>query len=231
MQQRALDLNLEYTVVIVSGRDIAVTGPESDEAALQSLASSAAVSFREVLLYAAHDGKAHGDASLVHTGVLSQFNHADCEERASNPDVQIVSCDKSGGKYALDTATITGAEIVSASPRQGFLPGQWQVMLSFNRAGANALAALTTKLANRYYQRAEAGNANDNVLNQIAIVVSGSVVSADNIPQPVTDGAVQIYGSSITQAYAQELATELQPGPLPAALRVVSVRTVTRITG
>jgi preprotein translocase subunit SecD len=217
----------------VTGQHIVVTGPAADAAALRSLAFPAAVvRFRAVLLYAAARGKAHGDTSLVNPGVRALFDRLTCRSPAShdqsNPNTQVVSCDSGGGKYALATATVLGEEIAGASAASSTTDDQWQVNFGLNRTGAAAFAALTTRLYNRYYA-GSSSNSNDAVLDQVAIVVNGSVVSSDSIDQPLTNGQVQISGSTITQAYAQKLAEDLQPA-LPVGLRVVTVRTYT-LTG
>ena len=61
-------------------------------------------------------------------------------EDYDNPNVQIVSCDSSGGKYALDVAKVQGTQIGTATAELSTTSNQWEVLLNLKSAGAAAWA-------------------------------------------------------------------------------------------
>jgi preprotein translocase subunit SecD len=67
------------------------------------------------------------------------------------------------------------------------------------------------------------------VLDQVAVVLDGTVVSAPETAGPVTGGHLQISGN-FTRAAAAELAAEVQSGPLPAAFRIAGTSTSSYFT-
>ena len=145
----------------------------------------------------------------------------------NNPTAQVVSC-SGGTKYVLDAATVLGQEVTGALPAPSQPSGQWAVALTLNDAGASAFSALTTHLYNTYYSGTTAGNQNDMVLDQVAAVLDGTVLSAPETGGPVTGGHLQIAGNppaGLTRAAASELAAELQDGPLPVAFRIAGTST------
>jgi len=267
IRQRAAHLGVPYTTVAVDGQHIVVTGPKDDEAALRTLAISAVLRFREVLLEApggtttspapnaspspsatssaetaSTQTLVHGDASLVQPDVLKLFNYLVCkpgEQRPTwqtqigyttppdwdNPNAQIVSCGSDGTKYALDVAKVLGEEVTSATATLSATSNQWQVNLQFNHAGTAAFSTLTASLSNRYYPDA-ASNMDDQVLDEVAIVVDGSVISAPEILSAIPGGQAQITGS-YSRAAARELAAQVQSGYLPVSLQILSVSTFT----
>lgn len=66
------------------------------------------------------------------------------------------------------------------------------------------------------------GNQNDFALDSIAVVLDGNVITAPETDGPIPGGLVQIPGD-FTRAQAQEIATDLQSGPLPVDFRVSAV--------
>lgn len=103
---------------------------------------------------------------------------------------------------------------------------QWLVNLQFNHAGAAAFATLTASMYNSYYAEAQAGNLNDQVLDEVATVLDGSVISAPLIQSAIPGGQAQI-AANFTRAAAQELAAQLQSGYLPVRLQILSVSAFT----
>jgi preprotein translocase subunit SecD len=69
-----------------------------------------------------------------------------------------------------------------------------------------------------------AGNQNDMVLDQAAVVLDGTVLSAPLIAAPIAGGHLEISGN-FTRAAVGELAAELQGGPLPVAFRIAGTST------
>ena len=242
--QRAAHLHLPDTQAQVSGPNVVLTGPAADEAQLKALTMAGVLNFRQVLLYQPYGGTAptaaraptYGDVRLVNRHTLGLFRKLICKPGESdsvwkaqvgytqsadwdNPYAQTISCDDSGGKYALDVAKVLGEEATNATAELSTTSNQWEVILTLDNAGTSAFGALTTAQYNQYYPGAQAGNEDDVVLDQIAIVLDGNVVSAPETDAAITAGSAQITGN-FTQAQAEELAAELQSAALPVDFRV-----------
>lgn len=226
----------------VSGRNIVLTGLAADKTALESLAGMGVLRIRHVLLEQPPGGAAYGDASLVQPRVLRLFRELVCTPGESdtawrqetgyttpadwnNPTAQVVSCN-SGTKYALDAATVLGQEVTRAAPSHP--SGRSVVALTVNHAAAFAFGALTTHLYNTYYSGTTTGNQNDMVLDQVAVVLDGAVLSAPETDRPITGGQLEFTSNlpaGFTRAAARELAAQLQDGPLPVAFRIAGTST------
>ena len=239
--QRAAYLHLPSTRAQVSGPDVVLTGPAADAAQLKSLAVAGVLDFRQVLLYQPYRGTTYGDVRLVNQHTLALFRKLVCTpentstwkdqvgyttaEVYDNPGTQIVSCDSSGSKYALDVAKVQGTQISDATAELSMTSNQWEVTLRLNSAGTSAFSALTLHQYNTYYNAAQAGNQDDYWLDAIAVVLDGNVVSAPQIQSAIPGGNAQIDGN-FTRAQAEELAAQLQSGALPADFRVSAVSTL-----
>jgi len=190
---------------------------------------------------------ASGDPSLVKPDVLAKFNKLVCKPGESdtvwkaqvgytqssdwdNPDVQTVSCDSSGGKYALDVAKVLGEDVTGATASLSTTSNQWEVVLTFNNAGTSDFGTLTTNQYDKYYSGAQSGNQDDVVLDQVAIVLDGNVVSAPETDAAITGGSAQITGN-FTQAQATQLQNVLKYGSLPLRLTPQSVQSVSPTLG
>jgi preprotein translocase subunit SecD len=185
---------------------------------------------------------ASGDATLLNKQTQALFNKLVCKPNENpstwkqqigytakeydNPDQQIVACDSTGNKYALDIAKVQGTQVTGATADYSTTNDEWEVTLNFNGSGTSDFGNLTTHLYNTYYTQAQAGSATDEVLDQVAIVLDGSVVSAPEIDAAITSGSAVINGSSFTQAYAQQLQNELKYGSLPLSFQIVDVSSV-----
>jgi hypothetical protein len=248
--QRAAQLHLPDTQARVSGPDVVLTGPAADATQLQALARAGVLNFRQVLLYQPYGGTApaaasaatYGDVSLVNQHTLALFRKLACTPGNTstwkdqvgyatagdydNPDTQIVSCDSSGSKYALDAAKVPGTQISNAVAALSTTSNQWDVTLTLKSAGATAFTNLTTEQATKYYPGAQAGNQDDQWLDTIAVVLDGNVITAPQTASPIPGGIAQIAGN-FTRAQAEELAADLQSGPLPVDFRVSATSTVT----
>jgi preprotein translocase subunit SecD len=238
--ERAARSGLLHARAAVSGRNVVLTGLAADQNALESLAGMGVLRIRHVLLQQPAGGGTHGDAGLVQPGVLRLFRKLVCNPGESDaawqrevgyttsaawddPTAQVVSC-SSGTKYALGVAAVLGQEVTGAVASPGQPPGQWVVALTVNSAGASAFGALTTHLYNTYHSGFTTGNQNDMVLDQAAVVLDGTVLSAPLIDGPIAGGHLEISGS-FTRAAVGELAAELQGGPLPVAFRIAGTST------
>jgi len=238
--QRAAYLHLPSIQAQVSGPDVVLTGPAADQAQLKAIAVAGVLDFRQVLLYQPYRGTTYGDVHLVNQHTLALFRKLVCApentstwkdqvgytaaDEYDNPGTQIVSCDRSGNKYALDVAKVQGTQISDAA-ELSTTSNQWEVTLRLNSAGASAFGALTLHQYNTYYRAAQAGNQDDQVLDTIAVVLDGNVVSAPQIQSAIPGGNAQITGN-FTRAQAEELAAQLQSGALPADFRVSAVSTL-----
>jgi preprotein translocase subunit SecD len=249
LSQRAVYLRLP-TKVQVSGPDVVLTGPAADQAQLRAIAAPGVLNFRQVLLYqpyAAAPGApasaVYGDASLVNARTRALFRKLACTPGSTtawmnqvgytaaadydNPGTQVVACDSSGNKYALDVAKVPGTQIAHAAATRNEQSNQWLVTVTLNSAGTAAFGTLTSQLYARYF--AGAGNnpaTSDYWLDTIAIVLDGNVITAPEIEDPIPFGMIQIPGN-FTRAQTEDLAADLDSGPLPADFRVRAVRTFT----
>jgi preprotein translocase subunit SecD len=248
--QRAASLHLPSTQAQVSGPDVVLTGPAADQAQLTAIAAAGVLNFRQVLLYQAYNGgpaapasPVYGDASLVNRDTLELFRKLACEPGDSstwtnqvgyaaaadydNPGTQVVSCDSSGNKYALDVAKVPGTQIADAAATQSEPSNQWTVAVRLSSAGAAAFGTLTTELNAKYYAAAGGNPAtSDYWLDTVAIVLDGTVINAPEIEQPIPFGMIVIPGN-FSRAQAEDLAADLRSGPLPAGFRVSAVSALT----
>jgi preprotein translocase subunit SecD len=199
---------------------------------------------------------AYGNASLVNAETLKLFNKLVCKPGPNSTTVneswkatvgytlnadqyddtssQIVSCDPSGMKYALGPAVFEGPDVTSVNT--GILQNttQWVVDLTLNGKAAAAFGTLTTNQYNSYYANAQAGNLNDQYLDQTALVLDGSVQTAPETSSPITAGNVQITGpapNGFTQEQANQLADILKFGSLPLSFTPLTVSSVSAQLG
>jgi preprotein translocase subunit SecD len=186
-----------------------------------------------------------GDASLVSKQVLALFNKVNCTpgdttkwkqqagynnpEDYDNPNVQIVSCDSSGGKYALDVSRIPGTQISNATAELSTTSNQWEVLLNLKSAGATAYANLTSEQARKYLPDAST-NENDYWLDTIAVVLDGNVVTAPEVQGAIPGGNSQITGN-FTQEQATQLQNVLKYGSLPLNFTILTADTVSPTLG
>ena len=147
---------------------------------------------------------------------------------------QIVSCDPTGMKYALGPAVFEGPDVTSVNT--GILQNttQWVVDLTLNGKAAAAFGTLTTNQYNSYYASAQAGNLDDQYLDQTALVLDGDVQTAPETSSPITAGNVQITGPApdgFTQDQANQLADILKFGSLPLSFTPLTVNSVSAQLG
>jgi SecD-like export protein len=242
LRRRAAYLHLPDTQIQIFGPNAVLTGPAADQAQLETIARPGVLDFRQVLLYQSYRGPTYGDASLVTRQTLALFRKLACApgntsawknqvgydaaEDYDNPYVQVVGCDSSGNKYALDVAMVRGTQLSSAAAAPSATSVRWTVLLTLNSAGTAALAALTSHLYYTYFAAAQAGHQNDLWLDSLAIVVDGNVVAAPATAGPIPGGHLQFPGA-FTRAQAEALAAQLHFGALPADFRITAVSTFT----
>jgi preprotein translocase subunit SecD len=235
LRERAAHLHLPDTQARVSGPDVVLTGPAADQARLETLAAPGVLNFRQELLYQPYRATRHGDASLVNHTTLALFSKLVCApdnagtwktrvgytaaDDYDNPSTQIVACDSIGGKYALDVAKVPGTQISSAVAGPSATSNPWEVTVTLKRAGATAFASLTSDLAAKYLAYNRTNNLDDYTLASLAVVLDGNVISAPLVIGQISAGTAMIPGN-FTRAQAEELAAQLQSGPLPADFEV-----------
>jgi len=126
-------------------------------------------------------------------------------------DQPMFACDASYQKYLLGPVLIPGTSVASAQsgiPQGGIY---YQVTMNFDSQGTDQFTQVTTKLVNQ-----------TSPMNQFAIVLDGSVVSAPVVQSAITGGQAQITGQ-FTQQQASDLARVLNYGSLPLSFDPSSV--------
>ena len=170
------------------------------------------------------------DLAYITPALQAQFDSFDCssteaEDAGQAPaDQPLITCDDNGVKYILGPVEIEGADIADASAgvattQNGSSTGQWVVDISFNDAGTQKFADVTTRLYGL-----------TGVQNQFAIVLDGKVITAPTTGGAFTDGKAQISGS-FTQESAQTLADQLKFGALPIGFTTQSQEDISATLG
>jgi preprotein translocase subunit SecD len=188
-----------------------------------------------------------GDPTLVQPKVLALFNKLVCKpndatqwktqvgytnaEAYDNPNTQIVACDSTGDKYALDVAKIQGTQVSNAIAQLSTTSNEWVVELTLKSGGAAAYGTLTSDLYNKYYTAGgDNSSTNDFWLDTVAIVLDGNVVTSPEIICPIPGGNSQITGN-FTQASATQLQNVLKYGSLPLNFKILSENSVSATLG
>ncbi|PWG06606.1 protein translocase subunit SecDF [Polaribacter aquimarinus] len=118
------------------------------------------------------------------------------------------------GLYAIksnrnDIATIEGDVILDAAQVFDQL-NKPEVSMTMNSSGTKQWAKMTT----------------DNVGKFVAVVLDDYVYTAPSVNTPITGGRTSISGGSMTIAEAEDIATVLKAGKLPAAARIIQAEVV-----
>jgi preprotein translocase subunit SecD len=236
---------------------VSVPGQPAEQV-INLVSTVAQLRFRQVLLFEPYTGSPsawYGDSSLVNAATMKLFGKLVCKpgpnsstvddnwkkavgytsQQAQWDDVgsQIVSCDAQGDKYVLDKAVFKGNDVTSVNA--GLLQNTtaWALNFTLNGGAATAFGNLTTKQYNSYYVKGTSSE-NNAILDQVAMVLDGDVVTAPQIQQPILGGSVQITGPSsnpFTKAQATQLADVLKYGALPLTFNRLSVNSVSAQTG
>ena len=188
-----------------------------------------------------------GDASLVNKQTLALFNKVQCTPNDTtkwkqeagytapndydNPNIQIVSCDSSGNKYALDVAKVTGQQISTATAELSTTSNEWEVLLNFKSSAVGPYATLSSNLVDKYYATGEDNpETNDYWLDTLAVVLDGNVTTAPEFTSAIPNGEAQVTGD-FTQAEATQLQNVLQYGSLPLNFDILTADTVSASLG
>ncbi len=118
------------------------------------------------------------------------------------------------GLYAIkgnrkDQATIEGDVILDAAQVFDQL-NKPEVSMTMNSSGTKQWAKMTA----------------DNIGNFVAVVLDDYVYTAPSVNQAITGGRTSISGGSMTVAEAEDIATVLKAGKLPAAARIIQAQVV-----
>ncbi|MGW5237914.1 protein translocase subunit SecD [Monashia sp. NPDC004114] len=189
------------------------------EAALKAQASKGLVGL----------GWTQAKADEAAANVAKQYMALDCtkpgatDKVVDDPALPVATCgDDRVTKYILGPAEINGDEIADAS--SGFQPGPngqptsiVEVALSFKDSGKAKFAAVTKRL---YALQ------NDPPLDQFAVVLDNSVITAPQARAVITDGRASITGS-FTIDSAKQLAQQLKFGALPISFQLETNDTIT----
>ncbi|PQB07926.1 protein translocase subunit SecDF [Polaribacter filamentus] len=118
------------------------------------------------------------------------------------------------GLYAIkgnrnDKPTIEGDVILDASQMFDQL-NKPEVSMTMNSSGTKQWAKMT----------------GDNIGNFVAVVLDDYVYTAPSVNQAITGGRTSISGGSMTIEEAEDIATVLKAGKLPAAARIIQIEVV-----
>ncbi len=232
---------------IVPDASASATPSASASAKASPSASASASPSPSASSSASSSSTALGDASLVNKSTLALFDKLVCKPGDTtewkqqvgytnsydydNPNVQIVSCDSSGNKYALDKAVVQGTEVTGATAELSTTNNEWVVNLTLNSKGAGAYATLSSDMYDKYGIAADGNTeSNDYWLDTNAIVLDGNVVVAPAFQSAIPGGNVQISGN-FTQATATQLQNVLKYGSLPLNFKILSVQSVSAQLG
>jgi preprotein translocase subunit SecD len=232
---------------IVPAASASATPSTSASAKAGSSASASASPSPSASSSAPSSSTALGDPSLVNKATLALFNKLTCTPGDTtkwkkqvgyttaaaydNPATQIVSCDATGNKYALDQAAVQGNQISGATATLSTTNNEWIVNLTFKSAGASAFGKLTSDQYNKYYAAGQDNAAtSDFWLDTTSIVLDGNVVEAPETQGAILGGNAQISGS-FTQATATNLQNVLKYGSLPLTFQILSVDSVSAQLG
>jgi SecD/SecF fusion protein len=109
-----------------------------------------------------------------------------------------------------DKATIEGDVIVDAAQVFDQLGNKPEVSMTMNSSGSKQWEKMTTDNAGKF----------------VAVVLDDYVYTAPSVNQPITGGRTSISGGSMTITEAQDIATVLKAGKLPAAARIIQAQVV-----
>ncbi|MFT5761328.1 MAG: SecD/SecF fusion protein [Polaribacter sp.] len=119
------------------------------------------------------------------------------------------------GLYAIksnrkDVATIEGDVIVDASQEFDQLGNKPEVSMTMNSTGSKQWEKMTTDNAGKF----------------VAVVLDDYVYTAPSVNQPISGGRTSISGGLMTITEAQDIATVLKAGKLPAAARIIQMEVI-----
>jgi len=109
-----------------------------------------------------------------------------------------------------DIAPIEGDVIADARQDFNQLGNKPEVSMTMNSSGTKKWAKMTTENAGKF----------------VAVVLDDYVYTAPSVNNPITGGRTSISGGEMTVTEAQDIATVLKAGKLPAAARIIQAEVV-----
>ncbi|MDG1811379.1 MAG: protein translocase subunit SecDF [Polaribacter sp.] len=109
-----------------------------------------------------------------------------------------------------DVATIEGDVIIDAAQVFDQLGNKPEVSMTMNSSGSKQWEKMTTENAGKF----------------VAVVLDDYVYTAPSVNQPISGGRTSISGGLMTITEAQDIATVLKAGKLPAAARIIQAEVV-----
>ncbi|TQO18562.1 preprotein translocase subunit SecD [Rhodoglobus vestalii] len=171
------------------------------------------------------------DLNWITESLFDEYTNFDCNSldnfSVAPSDEPLITCDADDAfKYILGPVEVEGSTITDATSgmvtsSQGVSTGQWGVFPTFNDAGTEEVAAMTTRLF---------GYDETDPRNRFGIVLDGRVISAPTTQGIITGGNPQISGS-FDQDSAKVLADQLKFGALPIGFEVQSNETISATLG
>jgi preprotein translocase subunit SecD len=171
------------------------------------------------------------DPAWVTQELLDEYNAFDCASLATATtnvapaDEPLITCEADLSiKYILGPVEVDGSNISDARFGQqqgnnGATTGQWAVYPTFDAAGTEAFADITTRLVALPSPR-----------NQFAAVLDGKVLIAPQTNAAITNGKPEITGS-FTQEQASTIANQLKFGALPVSFEAQSQERISATLG
>ncbi len=184
---------------------------------------------------------ATGDAALVTPKVAALFDKLNCRDKNwqkviypqgatawDDAGSQVVACGPGNVKYVLDVAKVTGTQVGNPAAALDSTNNQWVINFNLKGAGVSAFGNLTSMMVTKYFNAAQ--NTPTSVLDELAVVLDGKVITAPDVVGASTTGSSQITGS-FTQASATQLANILRYGSLPLTFQVLQTASVSQQLG
>ncbi len=214
------------------------TPTSSASAASTPSASPSAKTSGKPALSTTADGS--GNAAALAPATVKLFDKVNCDAKNwksqiyssaaeyDNPNAQTITC-SGGEKYALATAVVQGKDLSGVQAQDQ--PSGWVVVFNVKSPAAAALGALTTKMYDQYYP-SQSSNADDQVLNLLAVVLDGELQSAPQVTQPFSSsGEINGGTGGFSQSQAESLANVLKYGSLPLSFRNLNTSSVSASLG
>jgi len=181
-----------------------------------------------------------GNAAALAPATVKLFDKVNCDAKNwksqiyssaaeyDNPNAQTITC-SGGDKYALAAAVVQGKDLSGVQAQDQ--PSGWVVVFNVKSPEAAALGALTTKMYDQYYP-SQSSNADDQVLNLLAVVLDGDLQSAPQVTQPFSSsGEINGGTGGFSQSQAESLANVLKYGSLPLSFRNLNTSSVSASLG
>lgn len=153
--------------------------------------------------------------NLKHVKFLWDYKAFTPVQQVGQPELTLEQKEQTIGLYAIksnrkDIAPIEGDVIIDASQVFDQLGNKPEVSMTMNSLGSRLWEKMTTENAGKF----------------VAVVLDDYVYTAPSVNQPITGGRTSISGGSMTITEAQDIATVLKAGKLPAAARIIQAEVV-----